>query len=466
MIGRKKELEQLMNLYHSHSFEYLVMYGRRRIGKTTILQEFANTTNSIFFPAREKNDTLNLEDFSKVIQYHFTNSFISSFDSWESAFQFIGEHVKERTALIIDEFPYIVEENPTIKSLLQHSIDHDWKNKNIFLILCGSSISMMENEVMGRKSPLHDRQTATLEIKPFDYYESSEFFPHYSNEEKLLAYGILGGVPRYLEAFDSSKSIQENISSKIIQDGSYLYEEPSNLLKAEVRETNIYNSVLSAIANGKNRITDISNSIHEDRSKVSKYLQTLLTLRLIEKRVPCGESLNSKKSIYVIKDNFFKFWFRYEFTNNAYYAMLGKEQATIEIMQDLSNFMGDIFEDICKEYIIRLAKERKLSFVPYQLGKWWGNNPEIKAQDDVDLLAIDRNGKEAIFIECKFTSQPMPYNEYEDLVIATKAFPNIKTKHLYFISKSGYSNSVINQAKKDGATLLTLDDLFNVKKKL
>ena len=109
MIGRKKELEQLMNLYHSHSFEYLVMYGRRRIGKTTILQEFANTTNSIFFPAREKNDTLNLEDFSKVIQYHFTNSFISSFDSWESAFQFIGEHVKERTALIFDEFPYIVK---------------------------------------------------------------------------------------------------------------------------------------------------------------------------------------------------------------------------------------------------------------------------------------------------------------------------------------------------------------------
>ena len=224
--------------------------------------------------------------------------------------------------------------------------------------------------------------------------------------------------------------------------------------------------MLSAIANGKNRITDISNSIHEDRSKVSKYLQTLLTLQLIEKRVPCGESLNSKKSIYVIKDNFFKFWFRYEFTNNAYYAMLGKKQATIEIMQDLSNFMGDIFEDICKEYIIRLAKERKLPFVPYHLGKWWGNNPEIKAQDDVDLLAIDRNGKEAIFIECKFTSQPMPYNEYEDLVIATKAFPNIKTKHLYFISKSGYSNSVINQAKKDGATLLTLNDLFNVKKKL
>ena len=462
MLGRKEELNHLNELYESNAFEFLVMYGRRRVGKTTILQEFAEHSNSIFFPAREKNDALNLDDFSKVVQYHFDHNFIASFSSWEDAFNYISSKVEQRTTIIIDEFTYIIKENPSIKSILQHVIDLSWKNKNIFLILCGSSVSIMENDVMGRKSPLHDRQTSSLEIKPFDYLESSAFFKSYTNEEKLLTYGILGGIPRYLEAFDSNISIQKNIETKIIRNGAYLHEEPDNLLKAELREINVYSSILSAIANGRNKIIDIANFIHEDRTKVAKYLITLQTLRLIEKRVPCGEPETSKKSIYVIKDNFFKFWFRYEFTNNSYYAMLGAKEASKEIMDDISNLMGDAFEDICKEYIIRLAKQRKLPFIPYHLGKWWGTNPVIKAQDDVDLLAVDKTGKKAIFIECKFTSQPMPYDEYEDLVTVTKAFPNIEEKHLWFISKSGYTKSVVEQAKKDHATLLTIDDLFNL----
>lgn len=461
MIGREKELNYLKELYSSNIFEYLVMYGRRRVGKTTILQEFSKDTNAIFFPAREKNDKLNLEDFSKIIQIHFDKMYISSFNSWEDAFDYIANKTTSRTAIIIDEFPYIVEENPSVKSLLQHAIDHKFKQKNIFLILCGSSVSMMENEIMGVKSPLHNRQTATLEVKPFDYLDSSSFFPNYSNIEKLLCYGILGGVPRYLEAFNTNKSIKENISTRIIKNGSYLYEEPENLLKAELRDTNTYNSILSAIASGKNRIIEIADSIHEDKTKVAKYLLTLQTLRLIEKKVPCGDTENSKKSIYKIKDNFFKFWFRYEFTNNAYYALLGPDEASAEIMTDLSNLMGDVFEDIAKEYFIRLAKQRKLPFIPYYLDKWWGNNPTIKAQDDVDLLALDKSKTKAIFVECKFTNSPMPLEEYNDLVVATKAFPNVKEKYLYFISKSGYTTPVINQAKIDNAILLSIDDLFN-----
>lgn len=460
MLGRVAELNYLNELYESEKFEFLVMYGRRRVGKTTLLQEFSKHTNAIFFPAREKNDALNLEDFSKTIQLYFDQQFISSFKSWEDAFVYIGNKIQDRTALIIDEFPYIIEENPSVKSLLQHAIDHSWKNKNIFLVLCGSSVSVMENVIMGRKSPLHDRQTATLEIIPFDYLESSNFFPNYSNEDKLIAYGILGGIPRYLEAFDADKSIGENIASKIIRNGSYLYEEPENLLKADLRETNTYNSILSAIANGRNRIIEIADYIYESQTKVSKYLTTLQTLRLIEKRVPCCENDKSKKSIYVIKDNFLRFWFRYEFTNNAYYAMLGAKDAAEEIMNDISNLMGDVFEGVCKEYLIHQAKQRKLPFIPFSIGKWWGNNPSIKAQDDVDVLAIDRSGKKAIFMECKFTSSPMPLEEYTDLVNATKAFPNIEEIYLYFVSKSGYTEPVKRQAEIDCAILLTIDDLF------
>ena len=463
MIGRSEELKHLESLYSGKSFEYLVMYGRRRVGKTTLLQEFSKDKDAVFYSAQIKNDPLNLADFSKTVQLHFDKMFISPFQSWQDAFEYIDRKAVKRTAVIIDEFPFIADSNPSVKSVLQHVIDHNWKNNgNIFLILCGSSVSFMETEVMGSKSPLHDRQTSCLEILPFDYLESSLFFPNYTNEEKLLAYGILGGVPRYLEAFDDTLTIRQNIADKIIRNGAFLHEEPANLLRAELRETNIYNSILSAVANGRNKVSEIADFIHEDLNKVSKYLITLQVMRLIEKRVPCGESAGSRKGIYVLTDNFFKFWFRYEFTNNSYYEMLGADKAAEEIMDDIPNLMGDAFESICTEYLTRLAKNGKLPFIPYSIGKWWGNNPTIKAQDDVDILMLSRNGKKGIFVECKFTSKPMPYDEYEDLKTAMSAFGNVKEKYMIFISKSGFTDSVTAAAEQDGATLLTIDNLFIV----
>ena len=461
MIGRFDELKNLNLLYESNKFEYLVMYGRRRVGKTTLLQEFSKDKNAIFYPAQEKNDVLNLQDFSKMVQIKFDGKFISSFTEWKDAFEYIDRKADKKIVVIIDEFPFIAEENPTIKSILQHVIDHLWKkNNNIFLILCGSSVSFMETDIMGNKSPLHDRQTSSIEVIPFDYFDSSKFYPRYSNEQKLIAYGILGGVPRYLEAFDDSLTIEENIAKKIVEKGAYLNEEPSNLLKAELREPNIYNSILGAIANGRNKVSEISDYLHEEKSKVSKYLIVLQTMRLVEKMVPCGEESSSRKGIYKLTDNFFRFWFRYEFTNNVYYEMLGADAAAKEIMDGISDYMGEAFEIICREYFVRKAKKRELPFIPYKIGKWWGNNPYIKAQDDVDLLMIDKTGKKGIFVECKYTNSKMPHKEYEDLKNAMLAFSFLEEKYMYFVSKSGYEDSVKRHAKEDEAILLGLDDLF------
>ena len=461
MIGRQDDLNILNSLYESKKFEYLVVYGRRRVGKTTLLQEFSKDKNAIFFPAQEKNDALNLQDFSKMVQIKLEGMFISSFSGWKDAFEYIDAKVSERTIVIIDEFPFIAEENPSIKSILQHAIDHFWKNnKHLFLILCGSSVSFMESDVMGNKSPLHNRQTASMEVVPFDYYESSQFYPGYSYEQKLIAYGILGGVPRYLEAFDDSLTIEENIAKKIVRKGSYLNEEPSNLLKAELREPNVYNSILGAIANGRNKVQEISDYLHEEKSKVSKYLIVLQTLRLVEKKVPCGEGEGSRKGIYKLTDNFFRFWFRYEFTNNAYYEILGADAAAGEIMDGIADYMGEAFEGICMEYFVRKAKKRELPFIPHRIGKWWGNNPHIKAQDAVDILMIDKTGKKGIFVECKYTNAKMPHKEYEDLKSAMMAFPDLEETYMYFVSKSGYDDSVIRHAKMDGAVLLGLDALF------
>lgn len=461
MIGRMKEMNQIEAMYSSDRFEFVVMYGRRRIGKTTILQEFSKRHKTIFFSAQEKNDALNLQDFSRLIQEYFDGSFIANFANWEDALNYIGRKVQDhRTVLIIDEFPFLAETNPSIKSILQHRIDHDWKERNIFLILCGSSVSFMLNDVMGYKSPLYGRSTGSMEVLPFDYLESAEFFPDYSEEDKIIAYGILGGVPRYLNAFDSKRSLRENIISEILTEGAFLNDEPQTLLRMELREPAVYNSILEAVANGCNRVVEIADRIHEEKSKCSKYILTLQALRLLEKHVPCGEPESSKKGIYVITDNFYRFWYRYVFSNKSYYEMLGMDKAADEIMGELSDYMGLVFEDICRQYLIRQAKTGKLPFVPYVIGKWWGNNPVIKAQDDVDLLALDKKKEKGIFVECKFRNRPMAMEEYDDLVTATEAFPSVKEKKLIFISRGGFTAAVKRRAEEEDVDLVGVKELY------
>lgn len=389
----------------------------------------------------------------------------------ESAFykrKGIGRRLKNATGaffslfmdVIVDEFPFLAETNPSIKSILQHKIDHDWKERNLFLILCGSSVSFMLNDIMGYKSPLYGRSTGSMEVQPFDYLESAAFFPNYSEEDKLIAYGILGGVPRYLNAFDPGKSLRENLISEILTEGAFLNDEPQSLLRMELREPAVYNSILEAVANSCNRVVEIADRIHEEKSKCSKYMLTLQTLRLLEKHVPCGEPNGSKKGIYEITDHFYKFWYRYVFSNKSYYSMLGVDKAADEIMGEINDYMGPVFEDICRQYLIRRAKAGKLPFVPCIIGKWWGNNPVIRAQDDVDLLALDRNGERGIFVECKFRNKPMAMEEYNDLATATEAFPNIREKNLIFISKSGFSETVRTRAEEEGAELVEVREMF------
>lgn len=462
MIGRLDELNVLETLYQKDGFQFLVMYGRRRVGKTTILQNFAGKHRSMLFPAQEKNDSLNLKDFSKMLQEFFTGDHAGTFDDWEKAFVYVGRNAgkSEKTVLMIDEFPFLAIQNPSVKSILQHTIDHAWSRQNILLILCGSSISFMMDEVMGYKSPLYGRITAQMEVKPFDYLDSAKFFPNYCDADKLLAYGILGGIPRYLQVFDDSRSIEENIANEILRDSSFLNDEPQMLLRMELREPSIYNSILEAIAGGANKVSLIADRIHEERSKCSKYLQILQNLHLIKKQIPCGESLSSKKGIYAIADIYYNFWYRYPFAHKNYYSMVGESKAAAEIVEEMNDYMGPIFEQICREYTIRQARRGKLPFVPAQIGKWWGTNPVLRAQDDVDILAISKDGREGIFCECKYRNRPMPMEEYDDLLAAAMAFPNIPKKYFYFFSKSGYTQPVVERAKRDGSVLLEIDDLY------
>lgn len=461
-IARNSEKKLLEELYSSSSFEFMVMYGRRRVGKTFLLQNFSKKHTGIFFSAQEKNKQLNLRSFARVVQNFLHREAVVEFSDWENAFQYLTDSLgSERLLLIIDEFPFIASDDPSIKSVLQHIIDHQWKQKNIFLILCGSSISFMENEVMGYKSPLYGRATSQLEIKPFDYLDSSLFFPKYTNEEKLLAYGVLGGIPCYLQTFNDDISIANNIAKNILRTGTFLREEPQLLMKMELREPAVYNSIFESIATGASRLNEISTKIQEESNKCSKYINTLKTLKLVNKIVPCGEPQTSKKGIYCITDNFFAFWYKYIFSNDTYYDMLGYDEAADEIMSDISVYMGHVFEGICYQYILRMAKKKQLPFVPVKIGRWWGNNPIKKMQDDIDILALSKDGKKAIFCECKWRNTEFDIKEYDDLMRASSIFTNVKEKYYYIFNKSEFKKSVIERAKVDNVRLIGIDDLFN-----
>lgn len=466
-IDREEELKLLKELYCSKKFEFLVLYGRRRIGKTTLLKEFTKDKDVIYFSSQEKNDALNLSDFSSIVKSFFNGSHYVDFASWQNLLSYIGDKADDdnRIMLIIDEFPYLAMENPSIKSILQHTIDLSWKSKNIFLVLCGSSVNFIENEVLGSKSPLFGRATSKFELNGFDYYISSKFFPNYTNEEKILSYGILGGIPTYLEQFDSNKTIIENIADKILKTGAFLKDEPQTLLKMELRDPGVYNSILEIIADGSDKMSIISDKIHEESQKCSKYLSTLQTIRVVRKAVPLGETDASRKTIYQICDIYFQFWYKFLFKNKSRYEIIGETKAAEEIMKSdsISSYMKSIFVRICYEYMTIEAKEKRLPIIPDCIGKWWGINQSTKKHDDVDILALDRKNEKAVFCECKYSNELFGKSEFEDLVTSSNAFPEIKTKFFFLFSKSGFTDWVIKESqRRNDMKLIGLDDLFRI----
>ena len=464
MIGRQKELSLLEKLYNSPKFEYLNLYGRRRVGKSTLLTEFSSLRRCIFMTGQEKNNPLNQSDFTRAICEYFSCSFIPDFKEWKPIFEFLTDlivknHSDEKIVIIIDEFPYIAKEDASIKSALQTIIDRKWKNMpNVLLILCGSSVSFMVNDVMGAASPLHGRATSEYELLPFDYTITKEFYPAMSDIDRIVTYGILGGIPLYLLSFSDKLSVKDNIENGLLSPISVMRREPLNLLRMELREPLFYNSILLSVSNGATKLGEVSTKVYEDASKVSKYIETLKELRIVTKSVPYGEKESSKKSVYQIKDNYFKFWYRFIFPNEGKINLLGEEKAAESIIDSLSDYMGLVFEDICREYMVRLAQKGNLPFIPDGFGKWWGNNPTKKRQDDIDIIGTD--GNKGIFCECKFRNELFDLPEFNDLLSASEIFTQINEKHFYLFSKSGFTQAVKDQAANYNINFVTIPDLF------
>lgn len=461
-IGREDELTAMNELYAQNKFHLFVLYGRRRVGKTTLLNEFCKGKDTIFYSAEQSNNKLNLEKFSSLVFQFYGETNLEPFSSWTNALSYINERQNDKKlVVVIDEFPYLVKKNKALLSELQHLIDHKLTNGNLFMILCGSYMGFMEKEVLGSKSPLFGRRTAQLHMKPFSYQTSSKFLEGFSNTEKLELYGAFGGTPLYLQQINAAESFEENIKKTYLKVTSYLYEEALLLLRQEVQEPGVYSAIIEAIASGYTKANEISTKIGEDSAKCLKYIKTLCELGILHKETPFDEKESSRKTIYCISDFMFRFWYRYVFANRTLIET-GAQQAVWlkRIEPDYYNYMGVVFEKVCMDFLNSKNAKGELPILYTSIGRWWGTNPATRTQVEIDFIAND--GKDYIFGECKWRNEKLDLSVLHDLKAKADLF-TLNRKNTYYIlfSKSGFTEAVINESKSDSQIILfDLNDIM------
>ncbi|MDO5150894.1 MAG: ATP-binding protein [Oscillospiraceae bacterium] len=452
-IGREKELRALNSMYNSDKFEFTVIYGRRRVGKTALINRFTNDKKTIYFMGVESNGKHNLENFSRSI-FEFLDEVSADtvFHSFQSALEYVFKKSEnDRIILVIDEYPYVARADKSLASTLQMLIDRYKDTSKLMLILCGSSMSYMEDNVLAYKAPLYGRRTAQMKIMPFDFEESCQYLKNFSSEDKALLYGIAGGTPQYLLQVNDKLSVEENIKNMFLNPVSFLYEEPVNLLKQEVREPAIYTAIITAIASGASRMAEISAKVGENTNVCSIYLKNLINLGIVQKENPYGDD-TSRKSIYCIEDNMFCFWYRFIPANTSMISRGAADLVYKRIEPYLSDYMGKIFEKICTQYLWKLLLEGRCPVEFSSAGHWWGNDPAAKCQTEIDIMAV-QDKKTALFGECKWRNEKTDSEVLETLIRRSRLFP-YKNIYYYLFSKSGFTEEVYKKSESMGNIFL------------
>ena len=455
--GRKKELKKLESMYAGSDFQFAVLYGRRRVGKTTLIAEFIKNKQAISYISIEGTMKENLDGLSHAVMRW--RGIDAVYGDFETLFQDIDRiSKKERLIFAIDEYPYLAASYPGISSVIQKHIDSCWKDSRLFLILCGSSMSFMENQVLGYKSPLYGRRTAQFRIRPFTFFEAREMLGGFAPEEQAILYGVTGGVPEYLSRIGNHMSVDENLISLFFDDNGTLFEEPVNLLKQEMRAPASYHSVIAAIAGGASKLNEISVKTGLESSACSNFMTSLIQIGIVEKERPVTEKESSRKTIYHLQDSMFLFWYRFVRPNTTAIAMgTGEFLYTEYIKPQINSFMGNIFEDICRQYLYRPDVYQSLPFFFGKLGRWWGTNAAKKREEEIDIVALGED--KMLFGEYKWRNGKVDACVIQTLLERGELFA-CPEKYYFVFSKSGFDAGTDSLAEQFGVRRIAFEEML------
>lgn len=467
-INRIEELAFLESEYAKDSSSLVIIYGRRRVGKTELSLKFGAGKASVYYLARKLNLEQQVDDFLEKTSEQL-DIYQPKIPKWDGALKFIADQMKEngKPLIIIDEVPYLIEGSNTVMSAFQAAWDLHLKDANVMVILLGSSIGMMENEVLGYKSPLYGRRSGQIKVEPLKYKHTAHFFPQKNPEEIVQTYGCLGGMPAYLNKFDKSLSFIDNVNRNIMHRATFLYDEATFLLKEELREPAKYELILEAISKGKNRVSEISNETGIPVNNIPKYLRVLIGLGFVTREWPIvlKKARDIKiGSIYIISDNFIKFWYTYVYPTRSMLE-INRDGAVSKISNTYNRYLGYIFEDIVKQYLIDLNVSSKLPIVFEKIGRQWGNiqgKQKGKNSYEIDLVALNESSKEILFVECKW--QVLTENNAKNILNDLKEksrfvyWNNEERKDYFAVVAKEIENKV--ELRTNGIMVFDLDDLF------
>ncbi len=449
-VGRTEELSYLQEAWDSNRFEFCVLYGRRRVGKTALVSRFCADKPHIFHMGQLGSEAVELSNLSQAVSRGVFESATVNFSSFEDVLRYLSEISKdERLIFVIDEFPYLAKSIVSAMSSLQHAIDHYLGRGKLMIILTGSSISFMEQEVLGHKSPLYGRRTRTLKLGPLSLGETA-LLCRRSAVESVLVHAMTGGIPLYVQYFsDPQQPLFDAIESVWFTKTGLLYQEPQFLLTMETRKGDQYMQLLSLLASGATKPNELATKLGISSAHIAALLSTLATLGIVEKRFPFSEQ-QQRKGVWTIIDPLFAFHLRFVY---PYLAVLelGKRSGAMKVLSaQFDQFVGTRFELMCHRYFIEHTQREIIA-----IAHWWGPNAKPGRNEEIDLVAQDINGG-MVFGECKWRNTPVGMGEYQKLKERSDLLPGGTEREFWLFSKSGFTEELRSAQK---ATLVELEEM-------